>query len=555
MRDRNSVFCLGIVAIFSIFASGRSPGADEMIDADEKYLQQARVGIDGASLLEFFRARSLTDRDRQELEAMILRLGSARFTQREQASLKLTAYGPPALPFLREALKNPDPEVARRAMFIIEEIERGPGPSLPAAATRLLAARKPAGAVKALLTYLPFNDDDAVEDEIVAALGGLGYRNGMIDPALSAALPDPQPARRSAAAYVLGRVGDPEQRATVHKLLADSDPKVRLRAAQGLIAARDRSAVPVLVALLTDAPLTLCWQAEEQLFRIAGEKAPLVSVGDGAADARKKSRDAWAAWWRDQGAQVDLSLVEDRQRQLGLTVIAELDSNKVWECGPDGKPRWKLENLQGPIDAHVLPGGRVLVAENQAQRVTERDLKGNILWEKHINQNPIACQRLPNGNTFIATYQSVMEVTRAGKEVFTHNHGPGFFIFGAQKLRNGHILCISAQGSVIELDSAGKEVKTRQVTNNGGWCGIEGLPGGHILIAMTSNNKVAELDASGKEVWKCTTIAGPCSATRLPNGNTLVASMAGQRVVEVDRSGKRVWEQRTEGRPFRVHRR
>jgi outer membrane protein assembly factor BamB len=210
---------------------------------------------------------------------------------------------------------------------------------------------------------------------------------------------------------------------------------------------------------------------------------------------------------------------------------------------------------RGNAELVVLPGGRVLVAENQAQRVTERDLKGNILWQKQILQNPIACQRLPNGNTFIATYQSVMEVTRTGKEVYAYNHGPNFFIFGAHKLRNGHILCISAQGAIIELDAAGKEIKSTQVTNSGGWCGVEGLPGGHILVAVTSNNKVVELDATGKEIWRCTTVQGPCSATRLPNGNTLVASMANQRVVEVDRLGKTVWEQRTDGRPFRAHRR
>jgi hypothetical protein len=542
-------------ALLCALVLARPVRADELLDADIAFLRHAKVDTDGAGLLKFLRTRCLNEADKSEIRSALGRLGHELFLRREQASARLAGYGPPALPFLREALQDSDLEVVRRARFCIDEIERGPGPALPAAAVRLLRSRKPAGAVAALLSYLPFSDDESVEDEVLSSLAVLGASTGNIDPALVSALQAPEAAQRAAAGFVLGRLGDREQRDEVRALLSDPDPRVRLRAAQGLTAAQDRTAVPVLIALLADAPLALGWQAEELLYALAGPEAPAVSLGEGDVETRKKCLAAWTAWWRDRGERVDLGQLEDHERQIGLTVIAELDSNKVWECGPDGKPRWKLDNLQGPIDAQVLPGGRVLVAENQGQRVTERDLKGNILWEKKLNQNPIACQRLPNGNTFIASYQSVMEVTRDGKEVFSHQNGPGFFIFGAHKLRDGRILCISAQGAVMVLDARGKELRTFQVANNGGWCGVEGLPGSHILVAVMGNNKVTELDAHGKSVWECSTVPGPCAATRLANGHTLVASMAGQRVVEVDRNGKVVWEKTTEGRPFRVHRR
>jgi PQQ-like domain len=309
-----------------------------------------------------------------------------------------------------------------------------------------------------------------------------------------------------------------------------------------------------LIALLIDAPLPLSWQAEELLFRLAADGAPTVSVGSGDAEARKKCRAAWTAWWREQGPALDLSRFDDVERQLGLTVIAELDSNKVWECGLDGKPRWQLTGLLGPIDAQVLPGGRVLVAENRGQRVTERDLQGRILWQKQVPSNPICCQRLPNGNTFIATYQSVLEVTRDGKEVYSHHPAAAPFIFGAQKLRNGHIVYISAQNTLVEMEPTGKEVRRVPVTTNGNWCSVEALPGGQYLVALMWNGKVAEVDAAGKEV-RAITVPGVCSATRLPNGNPLVACMSGNRVAEYDWTGKKVREIFTAGRPFHAHRR
>jgi hypothetical protein len=147
-------------------------------------------------------------------------------------------------------------------------------------------------------------------------------------------------------------------------------------------------------------------------------------------------------------------------------------------------------------------------------------------------------------------------VGRDGKEIYAHHRGQEAFVFGAQKLRNGRIVCISNQGVVHELEAlTGKEIRTlRQGHHNGGWCAVEALPGGRFLLALLSTGKVLELDTSGNIVWECA-VPGACHATRLPNGHTLVASMMTRRVLEVDREGKTVGELATSGRPWRVHRR
>src|SRR5262249_23126987 len=156
---------------------------------------------------------------------------------------------------------------------------------------------------------------------------------------------------------------------------------------------------------------------------------------------------------------------------------------------------WELAtDLQCPIDAQVLPGGRLLVAEINGHRVTERDRTGKVLWEYKV-QTPIACQRLPNGNTFVSTNHVASVVTPAGKVVFSYQAENGFFIHSIQRLANGHLACISMGGVVREVDAAGKVVRDIPLNEGGGWSGIEGLPGNRYLAV--GGGKVREVDAAG----------------------------------------------------------
>jgi outer membrane protein assembly factor BamB len=292
---------------------------------------------------------------------------------------------------------------------------------------------------------------------------------------------------------------------------------------------------------------------------LANGQAPADLPADDTLAARKKAAVAWEAWWQGHKGEIDLAAAARQDRLLGLTLICEYDSptgrpgGRVWETGRDGKPRWQLQGVLGPMDAQVLPNGRVLIAENLGRRVTERDFSGTVKWEYSVGNNPIACQRLPNGNTFIATYTQVLEVTPGRQVVYSHGNRPGFYIFSARKLRNGHILCMTAQGALLELDSAsGREVRRVQTSGPaGGWASAEALPNGRYLVAMMNQNKVLEVDASGKVHWEAG-FPGVFRATRLPNGNTLVVSMTTRRVAELDRGGAVRWETTCQGRPWQV---
>jgi HEAT repeat protein/outer membrane protein assembly factor BamB len=527
--------------------------------SDESLLRSILGGVNEPTLLELLRKRTLTEEDQKRLRGWIRQLGAPAYYARAEASRKLIAQGPPALSFLRDAARDSDLEIARRVEICIEAIKRGPGPALPAAALRILARpesleHSPAIAIQAILAYVPFVDDASVEEEALSALCMLSVRQGGIDPLVPAALHDPMPARRAAAAYVLGRVGAAEHCLAARRLLADPEATVRFRAAQGLLFARDREAVPVLIALLAESKMDLVWQVEELLRGIAGDREVVAAADQGS---RQKTLKAWQVWWRSHAERIDLPGVSQEQN-LGLIAIAEYDSplgqvnGRVLELARDGKERWQITGVAGAMDAQVLANGRVLVAENAARRISERDMSGAVKWEYPLSNNPIACQRLANGNTFIATYNQVMEVTPAGQIAYEYNRGPGFYLFSARKYANGQIVCMTAQGKILVLDArTGQEVRSVQVGPQGGWCSAEMLPNGRYLVATMVDNKVREVDGAGKTHWEIS-FPGAFRATRLPNGHTVVASMTTRRVAEFDRNGKSRWEKTCTGRPWSV---
>jgi HEAT repeat protein/outer membrane protein assembly factor BamB len=540
-------------------APARAAGADqaepnELAEA-EAAVRHARVGVDGSSLLAFFRQRTLAEAQRQQLAAVVKQLGDDDFAVRTKAYRALLTAGRSAVPFLRSALRDPDPEITGSAKKLLARLEDGSDTALMLAAARVLSARKPAAATQVLLAYLPQAADDTLEEAVFHALARVGVEDGKVDPLLKAALKDKNPLVRLAAAHVYGR-GEPELRKALPPLLADADPRVRLHVAGTLAHAGDKAAIPVLIALLGDGPLELAWPAEDMLCRLAGDQAVPAGLGS-TPDERRQCRDAWALWWKTNAAKADLALLAGEKALLGRNLVCECGAGKhpqgyVWEFGRDGKMRWEFDNVNTPVDVQILPNGRVLVATWGAGEVTERDQKGKVLWTYRTTSATRSCQRLANGNTFIATTNELLEVTRAGKKVFSQ--APVGMIHRARKLRNGQFVYINSAGQIGHLDRTGRTIRTVAVNGQpGSFADVDLLPNGRYLVGFYQGNQVVEVNNAGKILWTLN-VNSPSSINRLPNGNTVVASMNAQRVVEFNRAGKEIWSQRTPGRPFCVRR-
>lgn len=516
---------------------------------DEGVLQAAGVAGGGQALLDFFRKQTVTESVRQRTLELIRQLGADSYSVREKASVDLIALGPVTVALLRQAIRETtDIEVRRRARACAEQIQTDRPAPVAAAAARMLALRKPAGSAEVLLAFLPGPYDDSVVEEIHSALVAVARADGSLDPALVASLTATIPARRTAAALTLCRIGAVEHRAAVRRLLRDPDLGVRLSVAPALAIAGDREAVPVLIELLAQVPVEQAGRAEELLYRLAGAQAPQVPLGGDPA-AQVCCRDAWRDWWREHGAGVDLAVLKDTERLLGYTLLVLLNDNRVVEWDRDGKPRWQIDRLASPLDAEVLSGQRVLIAEHDTRRVTERNLKGEVLWEKKLTVAPIHAQRLPGGATFIATRKMLLEVDRAGGEVVRYRSAAE--IITARRFRDGRIGCIENNGSYFELDIGGKERRRIAVgagvyTTNS----LTLLPNGHVIIVSYGGGTVQEYDRAGKVVWQIK-LGRPLCAQRLAGGNTLVSSQD-MVVIEYDRAGKEISRREARGHPCQI---
>ena len=247
--------------------------------------------------------------------ALVRQLGDADIKVRAQAVTELVSRGTVAIPVLRHAVNDlDDAAIAACAERCLQIIDGPSSAALPAAVARLVALRKPPGAAKVLLAYLPFSDDQTVIDEVGNALAAVAFRDGKPDPVLLKALGDPVPLRRAMAGAALCRKEQPGPRAAVTKLLRDPRPMVRLRIALALADQQDIEAVPVLIDLLAELPPAHRAPIEAFLQQLAGEWSPTLSFQGDDDVSRKTRRDAWAGWWRNtEGAAL---LAEFRKRTL-----------------------------------------------------------------------------------------------------------------------------------------------------------------------------------------------------------------------------------------------
>jgi hypothetical protein len=178
------------------------PGA-----SDRQALLAAKVDVEGPALLEYLRKRTPSKETRDKIQTLVRQLGDRSYKVRTKASADLLAWGTAAAALLREALHDPDPEVAQRAQKCLSKLGSGPENALPAAVVRLIALKRPPGAVEVLLDYLPWAPDEATVREVKSALASTGVRDGKTAAALLQALHSPDPARKAAAAAALGTDG------------------------------------------------------------------------------------------------------------------------------------------------------------------------------------------------------------------------------------------------------------------------------------------------------------------------------------------------------------
>jgi hypothetical protein len=179
-----------------------SPVAD-----DEQLLRAAKLSVTGPGLVQALRRRVATPDELERIAPLIDRLGHRLFNVRQSATNALAGWGTKATVLLREALSHKDGEVARRAEKLLEQIAEDRDAELAAAQLRLIAVRRPEGAVGVLLDYLAYAPDEKSSKLVLEALAAVAVRGGKADRELERALVGQDPKRYQAAAAVLGKDG------------------------------------------------------------------------------------------------------------------------------------------------------------------------------------------------------------------------------------------------------------------------------------------------------------------------------------------------------------
>jgi hypothetical protein len=553
------------LALACCLALGSAVVADaDEVKADLTALTRASVSTDTPALLTFFKKRTLSDETRAKIASLIEQLGASEYASREKATMDLMDLEGLGRAQVVQALKHEDPEIRKRARFVLVRI--GPVADdlhLLGPAARVLASRKAAGAAKALLDYLPCAEDAGVAEDVAAALGPLALGRGdKPDPALLAALSDRAAVKRWAAGQALAKAA--AGRPLARKLLKDADVGVRRRVAVALFEARDREAVPALLALLPTASGDDLAAVEDALLALAGDKAPERPEID-TAKAHELYHRQWVSWWADHGDKIDLDKLDFAAAYRGYTLVTTLGTaakgaggitGSVMELDAAGKVRWKIDNVTYPVHASMPRRDRVLVCEYNLNRVTERDLKGKILWSKNVGNMVISAERLANGHTFIVSRNGMFEVDKDGREVRSIPR-PGMDLVGAHRQKDGKVTVLTTNGTCAKLDRDGRQISS---FNIGGFftstVGFHAhfLPNGGLVVPDYTRGKIREYDANGRMLRELDAYR-PSAAVKLPNGNLLYASRLRNSVTELDKNGKEVSRRDVDGRALFIDRR
>ncbi len=237
---------------------------------DEEIIARAGSKLSDEGVAAFLERNGRGGIDFARIAELIRKLGSAKFREREEAVAALVKLGRQAVEPLRKAAEGSDPEVKRNAQVCLQQIGPAPPAEALVAAVRVLLKRGPQAAIPALLRIYPTAANEEVEEEIAFGLDGMVEEAKSVPDEMRKALGDTDPKRRAIAACVVGHRGTEAQRRQVEALLNDRSAEVRLRTAQGLLAARNAVAIPPLIELLSESNIGISLQAEELLRYVAG---------------------------------------------------------------------------------------------------------------------------------------------------------------------------------------------------------------------------------------------------------------------------------------------
>lgn len=221
--------------------------------------------------------------------------------------------------------------------------------------------------------------------------------------------------------------------------------------------------------------------------------------------------------------------------------------------------------LVGPLAPDVLPGNGLLQHPffyagewNYPKPVQTMFIvrDGKVVWSYSIPSKDKGqdsefsdATLLSDGSVVYACKTGAAKITADKKVVWSYEAPTGFEVHVIQPIGLDRVMYVQngtpATLTVLNLTSGKIETQFTLPTGpskktHGQFRRVRMTAAGTFLAAHMDFNKVAEYDATGKEIWSIA-VPSPWAAVRLKNGNTLISSNRGF-VHEVNPKGETVWE-------------
>ncbi len=228
---------------------------------------------------------------------------------------------------------------------------------------------------------------------------------------------------------------------------------------------------------------------------------------------------------------------------------------------PATKPAWT-----GPLSPPTLPGNGLLqhpffYAGEWNYPKPEQTMfivkDGKIAWSYSIPSKDANNQisefsdatLLSDGSVVFAAKTFAAKVSADKKVLWSYTAPKGFEVHVAQPIGLDKVMYVQngnpATLTVLNLTTNQVETQFTLPTGSptkthGQFRRVRMTPAGTFLATHMDNNKVAEYDSTGKEIWSLA-VPNPWGAVRLKNGNTLITSNKGF-IHEVTPDGTVMWE-------------
>ncbi|ATC64458.1 hypothetical protein CMV30_11110 [Nibricoccus aquaticus] len=182
---------------------------------------------------------------------------------------------------------------------------------------------------------------------------------------------------------------------------------------------------------------------------------------------------------------------------------------------------------------------------------------GKVVWSYSIKlkspsggiQEYSDATMLSNGSVVFARMSGATLISAAKEVLWSYDAPKGFEVHVAQPLGLDRVMIIQNgnPAKMMIFDLTTNTVEKEFVLPTGNPSATHGhfrrariTSAGTLIASHMDNNKVAEYDMTGKEIWSYA-VPSPWAAVRLKTGNTLLTSNKGF-VREVNPKGETVWE-------------